>query len=183
MKEAINNWEGAEMKWSEFVSPKKNRVLPVIIEVYEKKYPPYASKLYPIYYTSFNDLGILFTPCGLFRRKKKRDLRTIRYKDIVSVEFNVHRVPTVYLYLLGSSLHVNIIIQLKDQSILHLESEDISILPDVFQLLKKHKVVRKDPQKLQSILKEKDTMEKFYSYMDKHLEADVQYSKKEPKIK
>lgn len=124
------------MKWSEFVSPGTNRVLPVIVEVYGKKYPPYASKLYPICYTSFNDLGILFTPCGLFRRKKKRNLRTIRYKDIVSVEFNVQRVPTVYLYLLGSSLHVNMIIQLKDQSILHLESEDISILPEVFQLLK-----------------------------------------------
>ncbi|HEO8422399.1 hypothetical protein [Niallia sp. FSL W8-0635] len=171
------------MKWSEFVSHGKNRVLPVIIEVYGKKYPHYASKLYPICYTSFSDLGILFTPCGLFRKKKKKSIRTVRYKEIISVEFNVQRVPTVFLYLLGSSLHLNIIIHLKDHSSLHLESEDISLFPDLVQLLKKHKVGIKDPLKLQKILKEQNTMEKFYSYIDKYLETDAHSNDKEPKIK
>jgi hypothetical protein len=171
------------MKWNEFVSHGKNRVLPVIVEVYGKKYPHYASKLYPICYTSFSDLGILFTPCGLFRKKKKRSIRTVRYKEIISVEFNVQRVPTVFLYLLGSSLHLNIIIHLKDHSSLHLESEDISFFPDLVQLLKKHKVGIKDPLKLQKILKEQDTMEKFYSYIDKDLETDSHSNDKEPKIK
>lgn len=171
------------MKWTEFVSQGKNRVLPVIVEVYGKKYPHYASKLYPICYTSFNDLGILFTPCGLLRRKKKRNLQTVRYKEIVSVEFNVQRVPTVFLYLLGSSLHLDIIIHLKDSSTLHLESEDISIFPELVKLLKKHKVFIKDPLKLQSILKEQHTMEKFYSYLDQHLETDPHHNGREPKIK
>lgn len=171
------------MKWSEFVSHGKNRVLPVIIEVLGKKYPHYASKLYPICYTSFSDLGIHFTPCGLFRKKKKQSIRTVRYKEIMSVEFNVQRVPTVYLYLLGSSLHLNIILHLKDHSILYLESEDISLFPELIQLLKKQKVVIKDPLKLQKILKEQDTMEKFYSYIDKYLEQDSYYNDKEPKIK
>lgn len=171
------------MNWSEFVSHGKNRVLPVIVEVYGKKYPHYASKLYPICYTSFSDLGILFTPCGLFRRKKKRSIRTIRYKEIISVEFNVQRVPTVFLYLLGSSLHLNIIIQLKDNTTLHLESEDISLFPELIQLLKKHKVVTKDPLKLKKILEEQVTMEKFYSFIDKHLEADALHNNREPKIR
>ena len=152
------------MKWTEFVSQGKNRVLPVIVEVYGKKYPHYASKLYPICYTSFNDLGILFTPCGLLRRKKKRNLQTVRYKEIVSVEFNVQRVPTVFLYLLGSSLH-------------------FSLFPELVKLLKKHKVFIKDPLKLQSILKEQHTMEKFYSYLDQHLETDPHHNGREPKIK
>ena len=171
------------MKWSEFVSQGMTRVLAVIVEVYGKKNPQYTSKLYPICYTSFSDLGILFTPCGLFRRKKKHSMRTVRYKEVVSVEFNVQRVPTVFLYLLGSSLHLNIIIHLKDHSVLHLESEDISLLPALIQLLKKHKVVIKDPLKLRAILKEQNSMEKFYSYMDKHLEANSRYNDREPKIK
>ena len=37
--------------------------------------------------------------------------------------------------------------------------------------------------KLQKILKEQDTMEKFYSYIDKYLEQDSYYNDKEPKIK
>ena len=157
------------MKWNEFVTECKDRNLPTIVEVYERKYPSYSSKFHPICYTSFNDLAVIFTLCSTFmKKKKKKILHSIRYKEISSVELFIVRVPTVYLYLLGTSLHLQLIIRLKNKETLQLECEDISCLPMLLMLLKKKKIHIIDQMELQNLLYQHQTMENFYTYVDKN---------------
>ena len=157
------------MKWNEFVREGQDRVLPTIVEIYEKKYPAYSSQNHPICYTSFHDLAVIFTLCTTFlHKKKKKSLHSIRYKEISSIEVMVVKVPTVYLHLLGTSLHLQLVIRLKNKEIIHLENDDISCLPTLLKLLKKKKIHVKDKMNIQSHLHKHRTMEAFYTYIDKN---------------
>lgn len=168
------------MKWDEFVTEGQGRFLPTIIEVYERKYPSYFSKSYPICYTSFHDLAIIFTLCStLFNKKKKNSLHSIRYKEISSVEVSIVKVPTVYLYLLGASLHVRVVLRLKNKQTICLENEDISVLPHLLTLLRRKKIQIVDVMDLQSLLLNHDTIESFYSHIDTHFNSLLEDREKE----
>jgi len=141
---------------------------------------PTRVRFHPICYTSFNDLAVIFTPCTtFFNRKKKHILKSIRYREIASIEISIVRVPTIYLYLLGTSLHLQIVVHLKNKEKISLENEDISCLPALLNLLKRKKIPIVDYMDIQSILLTHETLESFYTHMDSNLTSPKEDQGKE----
>ncbi|SME20640.1 hypothetical protein BACERE00185_03357 [Bacillus mobilis] len=159
------------MKKEEFWIYSQKRILPTFIELEGRYYPTYASKLPPFCITTFGELNITITLCEALRIKKKKEpVEEFMYSEISNIEVSVVKKLTAVLFLPGTRINLDLILNFKNGRRLHLECETIRVLPQIINILSKQRITVKDPLDLEHIFISKDSIEEVYEYLESNLE-------------
>lgn len=148
-----------------------NRILQSIIEIDNGIYPSIPVKMPPFCFLSFNESGIEISGIEpLLNKKKKSPMDYIPYSTIKKIEIGPIKKITVVVFSPGTRINLDLKIFLNDDTYLHFECEDMSMITNLSSLLTIHDIELVDNFELVDIFKNANSSRGAYDYLYDNLD-------------